>query len=223
MTRRPFGPQDRAWLLSRLFVLGLVLFINPLPFDLRKWGVVIPAYSAQSAYVVFECLQTAVFAAALFYGDMLPGMRWAISYYRWLTAEIREAPFGMTLIKAVPFALGLGTVVWLILFPVGAAVDAVPAGLPRFFTATAFFIVDRLAVTLTFIIVVNASDDDDEPGLRRRSIAQSAKLLLAGRVRVPARANVTTMQQRIESAVTEALGAPSSTRLGVRRAPSDRV
>ena len=193
MTRLPLGPRDRAWLLLRLFVLGLVLMIHPLPFDLRGWGLVIPARSARSAYVVFECLQTAVFTAALFYGDMLPGMRWATANYRRLLAEVREASLGMKLVKTITFGLVLSLTIWLLLYPVEAVVYAVPPGAPRFCAATAFFIVEHFAITILFIIIVNSSDNDDEPGLRRRSIAQSlAALFRLGRVRAVPRARATT-------------------------------
>ncbi len=176
MTRRPFGPQDRAWLLSRLFVLGLALLVHPLPFDLRRFDLVVPAHSAKIAYIVFECLQTVVFAAAIYFGDMLPGMRWVIAYYRRLMVEVREAPLAIKFVKATPLALGAAIAVWLIVSPLETVVNAVPPGSPRFCAATACFIVERFAVIIGFIIIANASDDDD-PGVRRNSIARSLAML----------------------------------------------
>jgi hypothetical protein len=154
----PFGFHDRRWLLLRVVVLAFALISHPLHLDLGVYGLVIPPHARTVALITFESLQFVVFAWATFFWDTLPGMRRIITYVRTLRAEMATAPLKTRLAKVAPVR------------------DLFPPGPPRFYAATAFFIIERLVLVIGFLIAVESGDDDD-PQERRRSIARAAASL----------------------------------------------
>ncbi len=181
----PFGAHDRSWLLLRIILLALALLQHPLPFDLHSWGLVIPPHARTIAFIAFETLQIAVFAWGVFFWDTLPGLRPIAAYVRAIGVEARGTanPMATVLRKGIPFALALSGTMWLILTPLEIVRDAFPPGAPRFYAATAFFVLERLVIIVAFLIAVDAGSDDD-PRTRRRNIAKSfATIFRLGNVR----------------------------------------
>jgi hypothetical protein len=157
-------------------VLAFALISHPLHLDLGVYGLVIPPHARTVALITFESLQFVVFAWATFFWDTLPGMRRIITYVRTLRAEMATAPLKTRLAKVAPLALALGSATWLILKTLEPVRDLFPPGPPRFYAATAFFIIERLVLVIGFLIAVESGDDDD-PQERRRSIARAAASL----------------------------------------------
>lgn len=180
MTKAPFGTHDRSWLLLRIIYLGLALFLYPLPFDVHGWGLIIPPHARTIAFVAFETVQVGIFAWAVFYWDTLPGMRFASAYMRALGVKAKQALVATILKKVVPLSLGIGCALWLITTPLEILRDAFPLGPPRFYAATAYFVIERLLVIIVFMVASDVGSDDDL-GMRRRSIAESPSRIFGQR------------------------------------------